>query len=34
MLDEAIARRPRVLDSMKIANETEEQRLAREVSEQ
>ena len=32
MLDEAIANRPRVLDSMKIANETEEQRIAREVS--
>lgn len=31
MLSEAIAHRPRVLDSMRIANETEEERLAREV---
>lgn len=31
MLDDAVAKRPKVLESQRIANETEEQRTAREV---
>lgn len=31
MLEEAISQRPRVLDSMRIANETDEERIKREV---